>query len=247
MDVQKLQGHISLKLLPLLLNVVAAVPGDSPVLVSGFTGEQVVLPCTYKGNVPVSDLWVMWRTLEDEVLCEFFNGNDDLRKQEPQFRNRTNLFKDQLEHGNWSVLISDLGESDQDEYQCWIQKRMGVHFSLEHSDFVYLFVRERAATPGLNTTIPGPGVPTRGRVGLGIGIAAIIVIFIAIGVYVVLNQKRDCAQNRHSNNRNEALNGVPLSEVSCSGEARSLVPTAPEHQDGVAGEQNLLGNGAVQY
>ncbi|XP_078061840.1 uncharacterized protein LOC144487638 [Mustelus asterias] len=58
MDGNELQGHTfhKLLLLLLLLSVVAAVSGDSPVPVSGFLAEQVVLPCTYNGNVPVSDL-----------------------------------------------------------------------------------------------------------------------------------------------------------------------------------------------
>ncbi|GCC40900.1 hypothetical protein chiPu_0024574, partial [Chiloscyllium punctatum] len=55
----------------------------------------------------------------------FVNGSDDLREQDPRFRNRTNLFKDQLEQGNWSVLISDLRETDQDEYDCQIYSKMG--------------------------------------------------------------------------------------------------------------------------
>ncbi|XP_060708491.1 CD276 antigen homolog isoform X2 [Hemiscyllium ocellatum] len=230
---KELQGHSSQKLLApllllLLLNVVAAVSGDSPVPVSGFLGEQVVLPCTYKGNVPVSDLLVIWRTEKEEILYEFVDGNDDLAQQDPRFRNRANLFKGQLEQGNWSVLISDLRETDQDVYQCWIQKRVGVLFYSEQSDSVDLSVKERAPTPGPNTHVSGPGVTTRARVGLGIGIAAVFVVGI-VGYIVLKRQRRK--QNLH---KMAALNGDPLREVTM-------------HQDGAAGEQNLLGNGAAQH
>ncbi|XP_048450447.1 uncharacterized protein LOC125482419 isoform X2 [Rhincodon typus] len=111
-----------------------------------------------------------------------------------------------------------------------------------------LLLFQRAPTPGPNTPVPGPGFSTGAKVGLGIGIAAISVVFFAIGVYKVRKQDRwNYVKNPYSNNQNEASNGIPLTEVTCSGEARSLVPTAPEHQDGAAGEQNLLGNGAVQH
>ncbi|GCC17309.1 hypothetical protein chiPu_0017520 [Chiloscyllium punctatum] len=154
---KELQGHSSQKLLPplLLLNVVAAVSGDSPVPVSGFLGEQVALPCTYKGKGPVSHLWVIWKTPKMETLYEFLDGSDDLSKQDPRFRNRTKLFKDQVEQGNWSVLISDLRETDQDEYRCYIHKRVSVRHFLEQRDRVYLSVR--AAHPMLRSRGPSPG------------------------------------------------------------------------------------------
>ncbi|XP_048450446.1 V-set domain-containing T-cell activation inhibitor 1-like isoform X1 [Rhincodon typus] len=140
-----LQGHNAQKLLLLLLNVVA-VSGDSPVPVSGFLGEQVVLPCTYKGNVSVSDLLVVWGRHEREIVHQFVDGNDDLREQDPLFRNRTNLFKDQLEFGNWSVLIADLNKTDPGEFQCHIYKRMAADLSLEQTDHVHLFVRASSYT-----------------------------------------------------------------------------------------------------
>ncbi|XP_060708632.1 uncharacterized protein LOC132833955 isoform X2 [Hemiscyllium ocellatum] len=93
----------------------------------------------------------------------------------------------------------------------------------------------------------GPGLSTGARVGLGIGIAAVFVVPGIVGYIVLKRQRRNCVRSQHSSDRNEASNGVPLREVVCSGEARSLVPTAPEHQDGAAGEQNLLGNGAAQH
>ncbi|XP_060708493.1 uncharacterized protein LOC132833869 isoform X4 [Hemiscyllium ocellatum] len=89
-------------------------------------------------------------------------------------------------------------------------------------------VSERAPTPGPNTHVSGPGVTTRARVGLGIGIAAVFVVGI-VGYIVLKRQRRK--QNLH---KMAALNGDPLREVTM-------------HQDGAAGEQNLLGNGAAQH
>uniref|UniRef100_UPI00398F6B20 butyrophilin subfamily 1 member A1-like isoform X2 n=1 Tax=Pristiophorus japonicus TaxID=55135 RepID=UPI00398F6B20 len=116
------------------------IPGSSPVTVSGSVAGQVVLPCTYKGNVPVRDLQVLWQIPGREVVHRFVGGRDDLTEQDPQFRERTNLFKDQLEHGNWSVMLSDLRKSDQNLYECQILKRKIVNFYLEQGVSVRLSV-----------------------------------------------------------------------------------------------------------
>ncbi|XP_072325037.1 CD276 antigen homolog [Scyliorhinus torazame] len=203
------------------------VPDDSLVPVAGFLGKQVVLPCAYKVNVSVSDLHVIWETPEHEILHSFVNGNDNLTEQHPQFRSRTQLFKNQLEQGNWSVLISDLRESDQNQFVCQIFDRTSVHFH-QH----------------VNLSVTDPGLSTGARVGLGIGIP----VFVVAGIVVFIILKRQSQkQNRCKINQNEASNGVPLTEVACPGEARGLVTTAPEHQDGAAGEQNRLRNGTVQH
>ncbi|XP_038670850.1 sodium channel subunit beta-4-like isoform X4 [Scyliorhinus canicula] len=191
MDGKQLQGHNLHKLLLLLLNVVDAVSGDSPVPVSGYLGEQVVLPCTYKGNVPVSDLHVIWGISLFEILHKFVDGNDDLTEQDARFRNRTTLFKDQLEQGNWSVLISDLRKSDQNKYECQIyKKKEEVHYLLKSNE-VHLSVTERTRTPGPNTPVSGPGFSTGVGVGLGIGILLSVVFLVAvIGVRRILKRRR---------------------------------------------------------
>ncbi|XP_078389662.1 uncharacterized protein LOC144671577 [Cetorhinus maximus] len=87
------------------------------------------------------------------------------------------------------------------------------------------------------------------RPGFGIGIGVTVGFFVGVllsGIVVCVFQRRQ-KWNRHSNNQNEATHDVPLTGVTCPGEARGLVTTAPEHQDGAAGEQNLLGNGTVQH
>ncbi|XP_059497304.1 uncharacterized protein LOC132206695 isoform X2 [Stegostoma tigrinum] len=188
---KEMQGHCSQKPLPLLLllSAVSAVSGDSPVSVSGFLGEQVVLPCIYKGKIPVSDLLVIWGRRKTEIVHKFVYGNDNLREQDTQFINRTNLFKDQLEKGNWSVLISDLRETDQDEYQCQIFRNTTVGVYWEQTEIVHLSVKERAPTAGPNTTVPGPGISTGARVGLGIGIVAVFVVVVLV-VYNIWKRKR---------------------------------------------------------
>ncbi|XP_078389634.1 histone-lysine N-methyltransferase PRDM7-like [Cetorhinus maximus] len=174
---------------PLSGNGWKGAAGDSPVPVSGFPGDQVVLPCTYKGNAPISDLLVVWDTAKGENLHKFIAGNDDLTEQDPRFRNRTNLFKDQLGRGNWSVLISDLRESDQNQYICEIYKWTAVGYTWEQTDIIHLSVTERPQTPVPNTPVPDSGLSTGARVGLGI----VILVFLAaiIGFVIRKWQRRN--------------------------------------------------------
>eukprot|EP00061_Rhincodon_typus_P008161 g30539.t1 len=53
---------------------------------------------------------------------------------------KTNLFKDQLEQGGWSVLISDLRKTDQDEYQCQIYRKTSAGLYWEQTECVHLSV-----------------------------------------------------------------------------------------------------------
>ncbi|XP_078060173.1 junctional adhesion molecule-like [Mustelus asterias] len=177
------------------------VTGDSPVPVSGFLGEQVVLPCTYKGNVTISDLLGIWGTTKGDILHRVVNGNDDLTQQDPRFRNRTKLFKDQLEQGNWSVLLSDLRESDQNQYQCQIYKRTSTRYYWEQFDLVYL-------------SVTGPGPSTGARVGLGIGILVAVFVVAGIGIYIFRKRQRR-QPTRYSMNQNETSNDVPLTGETC--------------------------------
>ncbi|XP_078060172.1 uncharacterized protein LOC144485970 [Mustelus asterias] len=100
-------------------------------------------------------------------------------------------------------------------------------------------VSEQPPTTGPNTPVPGPGL----SVGEIIGILSFIFfvgVIVAVIMRTVLSWYFVC-------NQNEASNGDPLREVTCSGEARGLLTTAPQHQDGAAGEQNLLENGTVKH
>ncbi|XP_067874651.1 myelin-oligodendrocyte glycoprotein-like isoform X6 [Heterodontus francisci] len=222
MDGKTLQGPNFQKLLLLLL-LLNAVAGYPSVPVSGFLGEQVVLPCIYKGNVPVSELQVIWWIFNRGILHKFIDGNDDLTQQDPWFRNRTNLFKDQLEQDNWSIMISDLRQSDQNEYQCEIQQRETPVF---HQD-IHLFVTKRARTPVPDTPVPGPGPSTGLVVGLVIAILVLVCIIlvlvcIILGFILVIGKQQRWTENKRSINRNEASNVVPLTGVTCSDETRAL-------------------------
>ncbi|XP_043539193.1 uncharacterized protein LOC122544203 [Chiloscyllium plagiosum] len=241
MDGKQMQRSIQWGVLLALLNVISAVSGDSPVSVIGIVGEQILLPCIYKGHVPVSNLLVVWGISKRDILWKFIDGSDDLTEQDARFGNRTDLFKDQLEQGNWSILISDLRESDQDEYVCYIYKRITVGYNLEQADFIHLSLAERIDTARLNTPVPGPGLSGDQKTAI-----AFAVFFMSVYVAVIASSliRRTCNKKQVSSTPKEAPNDDPLREVICT---QSLVPTAPEHQDGASGEQKLLGNGAVQY
>ncbi|XP_060708628.1 uncharacterized protein LOC132833952 isoform X2 [Hemiscyllium ocellatum] len=236
---KELQGHGSQKLHPsllLLLNVVAAVserastPGlNTPVPAPTERPANIMInKCITEEQKPVLKRGI------DEILCNGLTCSGNYRASFNQ-------------SGCYNVCIIDiryLKNSTKDVYyvefgnlKTW--RTFSPPFTSDH----VCPTQGPSETPEADH---GPGLSTGARVGLGIGsVAGIAAVFIGAGIvgYIVLKRRR----SRHSSNRNEASNGDPLREVTCSGEARSLVPTAPEHQDGAAGEQNLLGNGAVQH
>ncbi|GCC17305.1 hypothetical protein chiPu_0017515, partial [Chiloscyllium punctatum] len=133
----------------------------------GSLGSRLCCPVPTKGMDPVSDLQVIWGTSRSEIVHKFVNGSDDLGEQDPRFKNRTKMFRDQLEQGNWSVLTSDLRESDQNDYQ--IYESMGLDCDLEQSDLIHL-------------SVTGPGISARGSFGFEIGISAVFVVVFGIGL-----------------------------------------------------------------
>ena len=84
-----------------------------------FVGDSCVLPCTFK---PGDDPLIHWFQMggEEEIYAHsYYNGNDQLLHQKDRFRGRTSLFKDQIQRGNASLLLSRVEVQDQGRYKCY--------------------------------------------------------------------------------------------------------------------------------
>ncbi|XP_039598857.1 ICOS ligand-like [Polypterus senegalus] len=58
------------------------------------------------------------------MVHAFFKGEDELKHQEPQFKNRAQLFKSELSHGNLSLSLSNVSEADNGgKFQCHYHNR----------------------------------------------------------------------------------------------------------------------------
>lgn len=103
------------------------IPGQPDTTCYAFVGETVILPCTTTspGELNLSKSMLYWQI--DSVLVHFFhNGQDSLSYQDERYRGRTSLFLDQMEHGNFSLKLSNVQLLDTDVYTC-IYKQTGDH------------------------------------------------------------------------------------------------------------------------
>ncbi|KAM9826874.1 V-set domain-containing T-cell activation inhibitor 1-like [Neosynchiropus ocellatus] len=107
----------------------AAVSGQQPVCFSvdvtvySRYGSDQVLPCTFpSGNVSLVHWYKGWKAL---AVHSYHHGQDQLAKQNPQFRGRTSLFYDQLSRGNASLLLKGVQASDRGLYRCYTSNSRG--------------------------------------------------------------------------------------------------------------------------
>ncbi|KAI5104750.1 butyrophilin-like protein 3 [Silurus meridionalis] len=86
-------------------------------------GEDLVLPCFIKSNTSVVDMRVEWFRLnvEDSLVHLYKDHKDRNGNQAPSYRERTSLFKEELQKGNASLKLSALRVSDEGDYKCFIQ------------------------------------------------------------------------------------------------------------------------------
>ncbi|XP_055786171.1 uncharacterized protein LOC129859936 [Salvelinus fontinalis] len=93
---------------------------SSQVNVEGFKGDNVILPCTYIEKA-LKNVNIFWETADDVNVYSIIDGKADLSKQNSQFRDRTSMFSDEWTKGNFSLLLTDLKDSDSGNYSCFIQ------------------------------------------------------------------------------------------------------------------------------
>ncbi|CAB1327694.1 unnamed protein product, partial [Coregonus sp. 'balchen'] len=88
--------------------------------VEGFTRGKVILPCRYN-VMPIEEVTIFWRYKDDRNVYNIVSGKADLTDQDRQFRDRTRMFPEEWAKGNFSLLLTDLKDSDSGSYSCFIQ------------------------------------------------------------------------------------------------------------------------------
>ena len=95
--------------------------------VQGSIGDDILLPCVYRGGVPLSDdVDVYWRDKDDKNVLNIENGIQSEVSQDQIFRSRVRGFPDQYQKRNFSIILKNLQQSDGGPYDCHIPK---VEFS----------------------------------------------------------------------------------------------------------------------
>ncbi|XP_062387682.1 butyrophilin-like protein 2 [Sardina pilchardus] len=98
------------------------------------SGGDLVLPCSVKPSVSVEGMTVEWFRLDQQgqasLVHLYKDGKDQNSKQIQSYRDRTNLFKDNLKMGNASLKLSSVQVSDEGDYKCFIQSGSGYDDAL---------------------------------------------------------------------------------------------------------------------
>nr|XP_055038191.1 butyrophilin subfamily 3 member A1-like [Misgurnus anguillicaudatus] len=86
-------------------------------------GEDVILPCSLKPNISAVDMRVEWFRLDlkDSVVHLYEDHEDKNTNQLQSYRERTEVFKDELQKGNTSLKLSRVQISDEGLYKCFIE------------------------------------------------------------------------------------------------------------------------------
>lgn len=91
------------------------------VLVQGFIGDSVLLPCIYnKGETLQKEVSVFWRDKDDSIVLDISKNRPDPSTQNQKFRNRVTSFPHLFTKGNFSVLLEDVQQSDGSLFDCHI-------------------------------------------------------------------------------------------------------------------------------
>lgn len=101
-------------------------------------GDNATLSCIFnKNNLQLKNLRLYWQIADDSyqekcsVVHILMSGQEDNRNQCIRFKNRTQLFWDRLEHGDFSLLLLNVSQSDRNTYRCIVQN------TTEYSKVIY--------------------------------------------------------------------------------------------------------------
>ncbi|KAF4093400.1 hypothetical protein AMELA_G00001630 [Ameiurus melas] len=116
------------------LLLIHTVPVQS---VEGFIGEFVILPCTFGQNPQA----VFWRDESTRTVCDISNGEAIFKEQHSSYKDRVKIFPLEIKKGNFSIMLSNLQQSDGGTYTC-SDPSNGLGHKVE------LKVEDRRTTPG---------------------------------------------------------------------------------------------------
>ncbi|XP_041343810.1 ICOS ligand [Pyrgilauda ruficollis] len=116
-------------LLLLLLIKTVTAPGKKNIISK--LGDNVTLSCIYNEKKPLQlkHLRVYWQIADDSyqekcsVVHALISGRDDNSNQCIRFKDRTQLFWDRLENGDFSLLLLNVSQSDAHTYKCIVQEK----------------------------------------------------------------------------------------------------------------------------
>ncbi|KFO76162.1 ICOS ligand, partial [Cuculus canorus] len=97
-------------------------------IIVGKPGDNATLSCVYQEReVLLKNLRVYWQIADDQEECSvvhaLISGRDNESEQCIHFKNRTQLFWDRLENGDFSLLLLNISKSDEHTYKCVVLQK----------------------------------------------------------------------------------------------------------------------------
>lgn len=117
--------------LPVCVILLMELQVSSQERVEGFTRGEVILPCRYNA-MPTEEVTIFWRYKDDLNVYNIVSGKADMTDQDRQFRNRIRIFPEEWANGDFSLLLTDLKDSDSGSYSCFIPTK-DIHHQVELS------------------------------------------------------------------------------------------------------------------
>ncbi|XP_009871203.1 PREDICTED: ICOS ligand-like, partial [Apaloderma vittatum] len=104
-------------------------------------GDNVTLNCTYREReLRLNNLRVYWQIADDPEQCSvvhtLISGQDNESEQCIHFKNRTQLFWDRLEDGDFSLLLLNVSQSDERTYKCVVMEKTEYTKKINQTDVV---------------------------------------------------------------------------------------------------------------
>ncbi|NWH58111.1 ICOSL protein, partial [Geococcyx californianus] len=120
-------------------------------------GDNATLSCIYQEKeLNLKSLRVYWQIPDDQEDClvvhALISGQDNESEQCIHFKNRTHLFWDRLENGDFSLLLLNVSQSDKRTYKCVVLQKT-EYTKLVHQAEVVLSLAASYSQPILSGPI----------------------------------------------------------------------------------------------
>ncbi|KAL6474812.1 hypothetical protein MHYP_G00158520 [Metynnis hypsauchen] len=87
-------------------------------------GASVMLPCYVEAPIPLEELEVEWKRTDFETLVHLFqDGEGKPEAQDEAYSGRASFFTEEVKHGNFSLLLTNLTTNDAGVYKCTVYRQ----------------------------------------------------------------------------------------------------------------------------
>ncbi|XP_036427738.1 butyrophilin-like protein 2 [Colossoma macropomum] len=120
-----------------LLSGLRVLGPSDPLIVE--LGGSVMLPCYVEAPIPLEELKVEWKRTDSETLVHLFqDGESRPEAQDQAYSGRASFFTEEVKHGNFSLLLTNLTTKDAGVYNCSVYRQQETGQTLV--DIEYLIV-----------------------------------------------------------------------------------------------------------